>query len=360
MFSEALIQNAWRVLEEAGETPAPDQFGRQVAKALPFARGALAKEKLTITARAGITGLRLPDDTTEIQLPWGRLRLATDTDRRSAPPSLEGKLTGSSDRGQVEIDYAGDLVLEVDVPYRIRFGNVNLGADSQWPVELVSSEVLERRLETLAVALLLSWEEPVRPTMAPTWRRFADPITFGTSMAWSDPRRLPAFVPVLLTTEEVSRWQEWIEQVDKCRVPSIAIALRRTLQATAERTDPTDALVDAVIAWENLVGSSQGEPTLRVSAALAWLLGDTAADRKEIRKQVSDLYALRSKVVHGARVLDPQQAHKERGTALDIAIRALRVLFSQRTELLTDCKDSTERSLRLLLDERDDKDLRSR
>jgi len=92
---------------------------------------------------------------------------------------------------------------------------------------------------------------------------------------------------------------------------------------------------------------------LRISAALAWLLGDSAQTRAETRKKIVDLYRVRSRVVHGATALRPQEAFEHRTEALDIAIRALRALLRDRPELLADCQNSGERSLRLLLDGED-------
>jgi hypothetical protein len=60
-------------------------------------------------------------------------------------------------------------------------------------------------------------------------------------------------------------------RVDAGRTPKTNIAVRRTLQAAGERTDPSDALIDCVVAWDNLVGSSAGESTFGVSSALGWL-----------------------------------------------------------------------------------------
>jgi hypothetical protein len=148
------------------------------------------------------------------------------------------------------------------------------------PLALTSAEIVERHLETLRLALLLSWDDgDPRPVVVGTWRTFLDPLQNGGGMSWSDPRRLPGLVSTELSKAQADHWKEWIARVDSRRFPGIDIAIRRTLLAAAERADPTDALVDAVIAWENLVGSSEGEQTLRISAALAWLLGDSSEAR---------------------------------------------------------------------------------
>jgi len=133
------------------------------------------------------------------------------------------------------------------VPYKVAIGKAVEGGD--WPVPLTSSELVEPHLETLRLSLLLAWEDgDPRPVIVGTWRSFLDPLQNGGGMSWSDPRRLPSFVPTELSESQADGWQEWIQRVDSGRIPGVDIAIRRTLLAAAERADPTDAFVDAVIA----------------------------------------------------------------------------------------------------------------
>jgi hypothetical protein len=105
------------------------------------------------------------------------------------------------------------------------------------------------------------------------------------------------------------------------------------LQAVAERNSPENVLVDAVIVWENLFGASQ-ETTLRISTALAWLLGKDASDREGLQKKFKSLYALRSGIVHGSarvKVGEIPAASKE---TVAISLSVLRELFENRPHLL--------------------------
>ena len=113
------------------------------------------------------------------------------------------------------------------------------------------------------------------------------------------------------------------------------------------RTDLVDRLVDAVIAWENLVGAD-GETTFRVTAALAKLLEDEPAKRSTLVRQLKKVYSLRSDVVHGEAV-DPDKLKDASGVALDYGISSLRRLYMKGPEWLT--LDSTKRADRLLLEE---------
>jgi hypothetical protein len=112
------------------------------------------------------------------------------------------------------------------------------------------------------------------------------------------------------------------------------------------------ALVDAVIAWENLVGSRDGEPTLRIAAPLAWLLARSAEQRKEIMRRVAEVYRIGSDIVHGNRFLTPQEALDRRREALDITLDALRVLFKRRSELLDKGVDGSARTMMPMLNQR--------
>ncbi|NEK86585.1 hypothetical protein GCU60_12590 [Blastococcus saxobsidens] len=80
----------------------------------------------------------------------------------------------------------------------------------------------------------------------------------------------------------------------------IQLAARRLLSAAC-RSDPIDAVVDACIGIEALVGDSESNEityklALRTSAVLAYALG---ADPKLFFTTVKNLYARRSKIVHG-------------------------------------------------------------
>ena len=351
MLASGLLENAWQAAIQTNANPDLAVYTQCALDQLSAIRKAILNKPLTVKALVGVTGLRLPDGVT-VPLPSGRLRSATEHDRQMAPPGLSGKLTTTTEDGkQIVIDYAGDLVMEMDVPYKVKLGPAD-GTEG-WPTELISQETVEERLETLRLALLLSTARPALPTALGTWTVYLDPLAIGgRGSSWRDPRKSRSIMPVLLTKAEAKKWGEWIQLVDDRRVKNINVAIRRTLFAAADRVDPTDALVDAVIAWENLVGSSQGEPTLRIAAALAWLLGKTASERQDIRSQVAALYKIRSHVVHGNRFLKPKESDEKHREALDLAVRSMRVMFRDRPELLTECKDSTERSLRLILNER--------
>jgi hypothetical protein len=106
-----------------------------------------------------------------------------------------------------------------------------------------------------------------------------------------------------------------------------------------------DALIDAVIAWENLFGAGgRSETVFRVTGALAILLEPVPSARPARRSELAKIYDLRSRVMHGSEV-NPGEVYKRKDQAIDVAIEALRRLFGERPALIAD----SERAMSLLL-----------
>jgi hypothetical protein len=348
MFADLLIRSSWSWLRLDAEEPTLNEFLGAVAASVGRVRDAVMGRSVRVPVRIGLTGVKLPDGAGPVALPWGRLRASRNLDREMVPPSIVGALSTTTPKGvQVVIDYAGDIVVEMEIPYLVELGPQDFQSD--WPQRLKGFEVVQRRIESIQLGLLLAISNDPQPMVVMAWQRLLDPLSQATSVGWNDTRRTPHLVPYQLVGEQVTEWAKWITEVDTRRVASVEVAIRRTIRAAVERSDPSDALVDAVIAWENLVGSREGEPTLRVSAALAWLLEEDASLRRARQKVIKDLYALRSDVVHGNRPLGPEEAWKASREARGIAVDALRRLFRDKPELLEKCSDSGDRSLTLIV-----------
>jgi len=92
------------------------QHADGVLEALRLARDAIEGKKVSIPAIVGVAGVR-PANGRKLDLPWGQLRQITPADETRIPPGLAGKVTTStSDGRQIEIDYAGDLVMDSRCP----------------------------------------------------------------------------------------------------------------------------------------------------------------------------------------------------------------------------------------------------
>lgn len=102
-----------------------------------------------------------------------------------------------------------------------------------------------------------------------------------------------------------------------------------------EGLDGSDSLVspgyiDAVVVWENLLGTSD-EVTFRVSAALAKLLERDGTRRRTLQKELSKVYRIRSRLIHGAAV-DASMVEKVCSRAIEVAVQALRASYARGRE----------------------------
>jgi hypothetical protein len=216
-----------------------------------------------------------------------------------------------------------------------------------WPSDMHPPEALERNSERLRLSLLLAVKRDVRVQLLPTWRHLDDPLGHGLATGWFDPRQAVGFMPTRLTQDEVASWSEWYETLTHQRIDRINVAITRILRAVAERREPADVLIDSVIAWENIFGTAEGEPTLRVTSSLAILLESDTEKRKALRSRLGTIYALRSAVVHGNRSLTPAD-NPLCQEALEVALRAVRVLTREGANVL-DLQDGAMRSQHLIL-----------
>ncbi len=246
----------------------------------------------------------------------------------------------------VTIDYSGDVVLSMEVPYKVLLGEVKV--EDPWPTDLSAIQnAVAQDVESLRMGLALAIEGDPPALVVQSWQLTIDPLASAALPGWNDTRRTPNLMPRKLTQGQVESWSIWTQRVKNHRSPSTAVAIRRMLQALGERYNPEDVLVDAVIVWENLFGASQ-ETTLRISTALAWLLGKDASDRASLQKQYRDLYVLRSDIVHGSAKLASDKIPVASRRTVAISLTALRELFEKRTDLLAETS-SRARGNKLLL-----------
>lgn len=351
MFASVLIGSGWRQARISNKAyPTVEQHINATLVQLGTVHDALTGKPVTVPARVAFTGVRLVSDQ-PLDLGWGVLRQADDRDQ-NIPGNIEGQLSGTgSDGNDVVIDYSGNVILETPVPYRLIHREFKPG-EQEWPKELRAYEDVQKRVESVQLGALLSQEykatEPI--TVMPTWRYIHDPLAHGYQMSWSDPKMNRGFMPKQLNKHDGDEWKRFAILIHANRTKYVDVAISRTLSASIERRDFVDVLVDSVIAWENLVGSQKGEPTLRVSGALAWLLEpDGLTKRTALKMELGKLYHLRSQVVHGNDTSSDRELALKSKRAFGVAVDALRVLFTDRQDLLKECRNGDDRSNRLLM-----------
>lgn len=129
---------------------------------------------------------------------------------------------------------------------------------------------------------------------------------------------------------------------------SLLLGARRLLTAAAERSDPLDGLVDAVICWENMFGSGEGEVSFKVCGSLALLLHpDDPSARLQLFQELKGLYKQRSVIVHGASEPKQDEVIEMYTRAVRIGLDALAALLLRQD--LRSAPTSMKRSQMLLL-----------
>ncbi|MEV6831199.1 hypothetical protein [Amycolatopsis sp. NPDC051102] len=346
MLSELLLNRAWRRMDSARRAPA--LFAQQAVSELRLARDLMAGKTRAIPAKIAFAGVLLPPGA-QLKLDCGVIRAASGADRKLAPESLKGQLQGTDADGVTTlINYDGDVILDYDYPFRVRFTKTEMSDRPQpFPDDMRPPASFASAVTRLRFSLMLAADRPSRVQLVQTWQSIDAPLNAGSTISWSDPRQGTGIMPVQLTESELTAWGEWYERLNTTHVARIELALSRILRAIAERREPSDVLIDSVIAWENLFGTSEGEPTFRVTMCLAVLLEESTEARQELKKQLGAIYGLRSKVVHGSRNLKESE-YPLCQEALEVAIRAIRTLVSERADIL-ELSDGALRSTKLLL-----------
>lgn len=332
-----------------GELPPISTFIEESLQKWRFIRRALAGGQQSVRVRMAFAGVRIPAGL-EVDFRGLTLRQPTDAEYAAAPEMIKDKLTATDDEGnQFTINYQGDVVVEATHPYIVRA--MRPPADDEWPgfpPELIAENPLEDISMRLRLGLVLGVHRTHRIQITPTWRTVEDPLDQGNGMSWQDPKQGANISPAVLSLDDVEAWKRWYVLLSDKRTKKLALAISRVVKAIGERQDPVDVLIDSVIVWENLFGSKEGEPTLRVTSSLALLLESEYENRRKLRTKLGKIYALRSDAVHGTKMPTSNHEIALCHEALDIAIQALQVIIDTRPDLLDEA-DSTSRSLRLIL-----------
>ena len=195
----------------------------------------------------------------------------------------------------------------------------------------------------------LAWALASSDTAAPagpieTWSTFVLPFQGG--FGYSQPI-VPARVQTVVDLEGVSDLEEWARTIEAAHSPTVDIAATRLVSAIAHRTDRVDALIDGVMVWENLLGTST-EVTFRVTSALAKSLEPDPSRRRSLRKSLADVYGIRSRIIHGAAV-EQSEANEAARQAIDAGVRLLRQFYRRGPDWLA--LPSHERADVILLEE---------
>jgi Apea-like HEPN len=198
----------------------------------------------------------------------------------------------------------------------------------------------------MRLAVLLASDQGL-PLVRPQLVQATALLPFGIAFTWA-PGGEDAHLeePRALTDGEIHAVVRFAAALAPQDTGSIRIVMSRTLSAATERRQPADILIDAVTAWEGLVGT-EGETSFRVTAALARLLERDFDRRVERYKALKKVYDVRSKVVHGEHRPD-ELVQRNADLAVAVALDALRTVLTDADWLLRFSK-SQERADAILL-----------
>jgi hypothetical protein len=333
-LAAAIVDSAARAVVAKGlDTDDSGVLEDEVAATYDAVRRLVRGETVTTFYLVGYDGLTL-EEGGRVELPWGTLRPAGPLDVGFGDP------------------VRASCVLLIPAELRFRISHPQKGARPEMEnVEMPDAVPRAARLFGLATLLGVRRPKPLSP--APVWGTSLTPGATGRG-GWASGRRICS-VHVLgfprsggepLTAAEQEDLSRWAYCAEERYHESIEVAAERIILALLERENAADALIDAVIALENLFGhGGKTEVFFRVSAATAHLLARDAAKRPALRSEISDIYDMRSTVIHGGRIWSQDALKECSERAIDLTVEALRALFSERPHLLSD----RERGMRLIL-----------
>ncbi len=329
LLAESAARN---VLAAGGSLETVEPVIAELPGLLAEVRRLIAGETGRAYVGAAFAGIRVPEGT-RLRTPFGVLRSAAEPERSHRPGGSPEAWT----------------ILEKEIPF-----TWNLGERPEGTKLKISQEfrAAEENMNRLPLAGLLALGEDAVPRL--TWfyvraplRRWG-PSGWPVRLGWGDKLQEPD----PLDPDRQIELAEWCRRVDEHHTPTIAIAERRVISAVTDRPySDEDALIDAVIAWENLFGhGSNVEMTFRVTTALAILLEADPTKRRELAAELRKIYGDRSTVAHGSKLSDKRDLRTIRSRAIELTVAAFRGLFRDRPDLLSD----RDRGMCLVLEGRPD------
>jgi hypothetical protein len=303
-----------------------------------LATGAAFEEKTLIHAslanlnrlRAGLAGQDFPS---HILFPFTNIRLDAQTTVRTPWGNLHPA-------HRVLGDFFSDRVRDVSaiLCMPIQTSLVAIDAPAPPPLENVPNYTRPARIVSYSVTL---GSDPTNPSSAlPLGWGALSPLGIE---GWGGEFRVPGLTTrdAVLSESEVIEVERWCQLLDESGLEHVQVGLDRMVSAVAERISPADALMDAVITWENLV-EHNSNPTRSVLTGVSELL--SGAPTRLSRTHVKTLYGTRSAVVHGDVLVNESVVAASRD-AVSIAISCVRSLFERHPALID--MTSEDRSIAL-------------
>lgn len=321
----SLFLSAFRLMYFLGLPDQESVYIRTVLEGFEELRKAVRGEPVRAYEIKGLAQVTVPQGL-HLSTPWGTVRSAPITGGHSAFPRIGQPITRALLVEPKLIPIIFDRAPSPDVKPQPPSDH-DLNASFLFPLScaLASRDHMN----------------PVVPVI--TWSTLQ--ISFLGYMGYSSPLLAPIFGREQDASQMLEDLEGWSRIVDRAHTPEVDVAAKRLVSAVAHRMDKADALIDAVMVWENLLGTSN-EVTFRVSASLAKLIESDPENRGKLKKELSDVYGIRSRIVHGAFV-DAKHVQDACAQAIGISILALRKSYNRGREWLS--MSSKDRSDEILL-----------
>ncbi|MEV6240420.1 hypothetical protein [Lentzea sp. NPDC051838] len=279
----------------------------------------------------------------EVNLPQGRLRKRSEADRL-----LFGRQPGLGREVSVVLETTHAFKILKVAPAKEMLSNNGMtniwkGLESKFEE---SRKQLDHDIDMVRFSVLMA-SEPTSPmAMAVVSRAMLDMTQHGSSFG----THAVSFAPygdVHIDSARAEKIEHWAREVKDKHPGKLTLGARRLVSAVSTRTDPLDGLIDAIICWENMVGTDM-ETSFRVCGALACLLEPESGEERTKRfKELKSLYDTRSKLVHGSREPSYIEAQEYRSQAVGYALRAMQQLY-RFPDLLSE-PESAVRGTKILL-----------
>jgi hypothetical protein len=321
----SLFSNAFRHMFFFGLPNEESVFIRTVLEGFEELRKAVRGEPVRGYEIKGLAQVTVPPNS-QLNTPWGIIRPTPAVDGGIVFPRIGQPNTRA-------------LLIETKLVPLVFDRSQSPEAKFQPPTEHD-----QRSWYLLPLACALASKDHLNPVVPViTWSTFL--IPFQGFFGYSSPILGPIIAKEQDASQQLEDLEGWALTIERAHSPEVDVAAKRLVSAAAHRTDKADALIDAVMVWENLLGTSN-EVTFRVSASLAKLIESDPEKRIKLKRSLSDIYGIRSRIIHGTHVDAPtvQGACSE---AIGTAVLALRQSYRRGREWLS--MNSAARSEEILL-----------
>ncbi|MFE0651762.1 hypothetical protein ACFVZH_24550 [Streptomyces sp. NPDC059534] len=319
-------------LQKAPANCTPVKFYDLIRQSLRDARKLAKTGKANTKALVGLSNVVVPEGS-EVGLHGGIIRPFAPGDSQSF------------------IDPAGiKSVLEVPCQIEILGIFPATDSDSHWGQLqgklALANTVLRRLIDLERLAILFACDGPPQAPIGVA-TTVLNPIQSGNAVNFSIHHSISNQHPLIeIDAETSAKAAEWSAKVSE--IPeNLDMGMRRILSAASERFDPMDSFVDAVICWENLFGTNQGEVGFRIAGSISHVLEPhDSSTRKKLFDEVKKMYSVRSNLVHGTKEPGFLESSKYKDRSIEIAASAFKALCD-RADLLA--LKSTDRGNLLLI-----------